>query len=58
MGEPTYAKATMGEGRVELPCLTAHDFESCVSAIPPLALFYVDVAIILGYSKDINKWPE
>ena len=44
---------------VEPTSLTAHDFESCMFAnFITRALFYVDIAIILGYSKDINKWPE
>ncbi|KKR85515.1 MAG: cobyrinic acid ac-diamide synthase, chromosome partitioning protein [Parcubacteria group bacterium GW2011_GWC1_43_61] len=49
-----------GEG-VEPSCLAAHDFESCVSAIPPLARklfrktkFIIDIATKISYSKDIN----
>ena len=55
----------MGEGRVELPCLAAYDFESYVSAIPPLARkriysakFIIDIATKISYSKDIKGWPE
>ncbi len=46
-----------GEG-VEPSCLAAYDFESYVSAIPPLAQnskFIIDIAINLVYSKDIKS---
>ena len=37
--------------RVELSCLAAHDFESCVSAIPPPGLLSVENITIFLYSK-------